>query len=269
MKDSGIPALHLDLGNFAAVKTGTETVRTPFLWQALSDLEVDATTVGPAELAQWALIDSLERGLPIPMVTSNLFRTSAETDSSAGTPPTVAPAGERTLLLERGGIRVGLLALLDPAEVERLPAEERARWVVTDPRSCLVELLPGLRQRSDLVVLLSQMPPGMTDEILASIKGVDLALYGLRAPVEESARRIGGTAVLEAGAKGQYLGRLKLQLGAAHEIRKVAADTRALDRSFPEDPVWSLRVAHGVAEVDSALAAARRRDQEAFDALFK
>jgi 2',3'-cyclic-nucleotide 2'-phosphodiesterase (5'-nucleotidase family) len=113
------------------------------------------------------------------------------------------------------------------------------------------------------------MPTGMTDAILGSTTGVDVALYGLRAPQEDSAGRIGGAVVLRAGAKGQYLGRLTIGLGDAHEIRSVSADTRALDESFPKDPQWTARVARGVAEADSARANYLRRDQEAFDALFR
>lgn len=274
--EAGGAALHLDAGNFAAVTPGTEPVRTPFVWNALADLEVAATTIGPAELAQWSRIDSLRSVRPIPIVASNLLRTATEVRATPATernqgresgPHTAAP--HRWLILERGDIRIGVIALLDPALLGSLPADERERWRALDPRTALDEILPSLRGRTDLIVLLSQMPTGMTDAVLAATEGIDVAFYGLRPPREESAVRIRSTIGVRSGSKGQYLGRLDLELTGPHELGAFRVDTRALDKEFPADIEWSGRVVRGVEEADSARAAYQRREQEAFEARFR
>ncbi|MEZ4648531.1 MAG: hypothetical protein R3E97_07040 [Candidatus Eisenbacteria bacterium] len=179
------------------------------------------------------------------------------------------PVGRRTLLLERNGIRIGLLGLMDPEELRSMPLPERKSWHVAEPEQSMKELLPELRAKSDLVVLLSQMSTAHTDDLLERVPGVDIALYGLRAPQEEDASRVGSTWVLRSGAKGQYLGHVTLELTRPHEIARLEVDTRALDARFETDPDWASRVQRGVAEADSARAEYLRRDQEAFEALFK
>ena len=246
-----------------------ETIRTCFLWDAFVDLGVDATTLGRAELLHWNTIDSLRLARPIPIVASNLFHSTTTSSESENDAAELEPVGERALLLERAGVRIGLLGLLDPGQVQSLPVESRELWTVVDPLHALEELLPQLREESDLIVLLSQMPPAETDALLSQVSGIDIALYGLRAPREEDAARIGSTWILRSGLKGQYLGFLELSLAGPHEVEEIEADTRALDQRFEMDPDWAARVARGLAEGDSARAEYLRRDQEAFEALFK
>ncbi|MEZ4651444.1 MAG: hypothetical protein R3E97_22150 [Candidatus Eisenbacteria bacterium] len=79
LREENVPFLHVDLGNFTAVKDNTRSLLTHFLWDAMEEMDVDGDA-GPRELEYW----------------SRQLRPHANTTISRG-PPSNACDGGRTL----------------------------------------------------------------------------------------------------------------------------------------------------------------------------
>ena len=183
---------------------------------AYAGLGYDAVAVGEQELAE-GVEALLARGERFPFLAHNL---------------TLCPDGTRCLffspdplLLERGGVKVGLLALVDPAAFALSPPELRAKLKVQDPEAAARGLVARLREQgAELVVLLWHGPVEGAEALVRRVGGIQVAVAGheqrLVAP-----RRVGGTVLVSPGEEGNRVGVLHLTLARGgkvsftHELR--------------------------------------------------
>ena len=174
---------------------------------------VDAGVVGNHDL-DWGLgmlALSSEQDAAFPLLSANLI-------PAAGTEaPGIYPAA----LLVVKGIRVGVIGLTTPAEIQHVL---RGEFAITDPVIAAGNLLPALRPLCDVLIVLSHlgysltstsaMTAGAGDVELAQALphgAVDLIIGGhthslLHASGFDPAQRINGIPVVQAGAGGRYLG---------------------------------------------------------------
>ncbi len=126
------------------------------------------------------------------------------------------------------GPRVALVAVVAPQLLPR-GLRQRAR----DPAGVLQELVPRLRRKADLVVLLSHLGRKATLGLLRQVSGVDMAVVahvGLLRP-----RRVGEAVVAGAGFRGQYVGLVDLELGA-RGVSSFSGRLVMLSERFGDDP---------------------------------
>jgi 5'-nucleotidase len=134
----------------------------------------------------------------IPLLLANLFDDETREPFSCFEP---------YLILERQGVRIGVLALTVPFfdfyKMFGIHAEH--------PRDTFARLLPEIRsQEVDLVVLLSHLGLNSDRQIAEEIEGIDIILGGHTHDVLAEPERIGGTLVGQAGSFGSHLGHLVL-----------------------------------------------------------
>jgi 2',3'-cyclic-nucleotide 2'-phosphodiesterase (5'-nucleotidase family) len=129
-----------------------------FTLKTMNRMGYDGMNVGYRDIR--FLQDDLRKGSPIPFVSSNL----------KGDFPKLRPYFVR----EVQGIRVGVVGVLPPEDLGRL--ENPAGLAVEDPETALRGLLPELKRRADLVVLLSQLTRAETSELLRRIPEIDAAI---------------------------------------------------------------------------------------------
>lgn len=118
------------------------------------------------------------------------------------------------LLKEVGGIKIAVLGVLDPDDLAQLPDREQVKGLeAMPPEAALRRLLPEVRGKADLVILLSQFDTEKTLALVKGVKGVDVAissgsddLFFPTAPENEK------TLLLQTGSKGKVLGLLKISL---------------------------------------------------------
>jgi hypothetical protein len=216
------PFLHLDLGEFTKDDATTGKLETRFIWDAFERMGVAAVSPGPRELAGWSVFKDLVARKTIPVITSNVALQSG------------GPIGERFHIITVNGIRVALFSLMGRAEYTRMRPPEGTEFTLADPTETARNLVPRLRKQADLVVLMSQMAPGDTDQLLRAIPGIDVALYGQNPSYEEHARKLGDTVVQETGKQGKYLGELVLVVGPQGGILDFVSRNRVLDKTAPE-----------------------------------
>ena len=81
------------------------------------------------------------------------------------------------IIKEVGGIKVAILGILDPDGLAQLPDREQVKGLeVIPPEAALERLLPEVRGKADLVILLSLLDAEKTLALAKAVKGVDVAI---------------------------------------------------------------------------------------------
>ena len=205
----------------------------------LSAIGVDAAVMGNHELDYGQLVfRQLLEEAAFPVLAANL---------RAGPIPFPVPAA--VVLHPPGGPRVGILGLVtdeltttthprNTTGIEMAPAAETAAgW------------LPWLRSRSDLVVVLSHLGLAADHRLARDLGGIDLIVGGHNHRLLKQPEVENGVPILQAGARGEYLGRLDL---VVEDGRVEIQGYRMIpvDGNAPEDSA----IAAQVAELDARLA---------------
>jgi 2',3'-cyclic-nucleotide 2'-phosphodiesterase (5'-nucleotidase family) len=117
-------------------------------------------------------------------------------------------------VIERGGVRFGLISVVDPG-YDRAPYNERVDALhIEDPVIALQRELPRLRENCDLVVLLSNMETSAgTVDLLRAVEtgsGIELVVEGAVSRHYDQPVQIDETLILASNARGKYLGQLDL-----------------------------------------------------------
>ena len=191
-------------------------------------MRYDAMAIGNHEFEYgWERFADEKSRAPFPVLGANLFY--AGTDHPYAQPWTI---------IERGGVRVGVIGLLGEDAATALIPSNIAGVDVRDPVATLIPLVARLRPEVDLlVVLIHQGPtaPMQTDDeadpkvfrgnrenvaLAGAMPGVDVILAGHTdaGTPEALVHPDTGTRVMQTWGQGQHLGRLTLTLNARGEI---------------------------------------------------
>ncbi len=238
MKVKQAPFLHLELGDFAKIDEVTGDYETRFIWREFETMGVNAMTPGPRELQSWKTFRDLVNAGTIPVISSNIrVRDAGGGEAALGLPYKVFTIS---------GVRVAVFGLIGGGEFSSVPKVEGVEFAFQDPFQEAATLVPALRKKADVVVLMSQMSPQDTDRLLGSVPGIDVALYGQRASYEQNAKKVGETICNQTGIRGQYVGDLVLIVDPTGKVVDFGSRNVALDTTVPEDEA----VARAVAEVN-------------------
>jgi 2',3'-cyclic-nucleotide 2'-phosphodiesterase (5'-nucleotidase family) len=168
--------------------------------------------------------------------------------SAAGTVP-----WDETAVIEVAGHKVGILGLLSASFGRGTEALTVQGWTVEDPFAAMARLLPGLRQRADLVIALAHLEPGEVKRIGQEGVGLDLIIQGHQPNSANILPDSAVTTVLRPGQRGEYLGKVALKGG-----KFSGPDAIMLDMSkIGEDT----KMAKELAELKSSIEAENRRAQ--------
>jgi len=205
-------------------------------------MKYDAVCLGELELERGdAYVRELVSQLKAKVVLSNVR-------SANGDVP-----WEETAVVEVGGRRIGILGLLSANFGRGAEALTVQGWTVEDPLVAMARLLPGLRQRADLVVALSHLEPGETNRITQEGVGIDLIVQGHQPNSVNTLPDSAVTTVLRPGQRGEFVGRVALKEGKFTGPEAIMLDMAKIG----EDP----EMAKDLARIKSSIEAENRRAQ--------
>lgn len=132
-------------------------------------------------------------------------------------------AARESLIVRRGGVRIGLFGLttLQTLQIEWPPFLRDIRF--EDPIQTARRVVPPLRRRCDLVVLLSHLGLDEDRQLAASVPGIDIILGGHTHTELKSLEKVGDTILAHTGAYAKYLGRIDLRVEPAGRAWRVAS----------------------------------------------
>ena len=186
-------------GTMPAVQTRGEALTAP-----MGALALDGMT------AHWEFaygvrrVHELADRLPYPILAANC----TEADGTAAFPACT--------VVERGGLRVGVIGLAAVIAGHLLPPADRGRLAFTLGEAELRALIPRLRreQSADLIVVLSHLGFPQDCQLASEVPGIDVLLSGHTHNRLEAPAIVNGTLIIQSGAHGSFVGRLDLTVGA-------------------------------------------------------
>jgi len=139
------------------------------------------------------------------------------------------------VIKEVGGIRVAILGILDPDLFAQLPNKGQIKeFQVISPETVLNRLLPEVKEKADLVILLSQLGPGRTQALVKAVTGIDVAISSGDADpyFSQTAEK---PFVLHTGNLGKAIGLLRLTLDQKRMLSVGENRHVLLDKSVPDN----------------------------------
>jgi hypothetical protein len=212
-----VPLFHFDAGNlltrgFATGGRGDARSRARLLLELSDGVGLDAWAPGSGDLV--ALEPETLRGL---LSERRSVATCATLEGEGAS--TFRPSA----LIERAGIRVGVVGLGDPPRDSRLEKAYVGRDPVEAARGALATLPGGV----DLVVGLSNLPDGVLDRVAREVPGFTV-LLSTRSDRLDPPRERGGVLIFEAPDRGRYLSVLRVRLASDAARALELAETSAL-----------------------------------------
>lgn len=214
----------MDAGDFFGVGGEQDSLKSAFMVEAMDKLGYDVVTLGEREFnfGQAFLLDCLKK-TRIEVVSSNLFY--ADTKK-----PFVKPYVIRKV----GPVRVAFFGLMGKGSKIRTLASERA-LEVKDPVETANALIPELRRKADVIVLLSHL--GLTDgqRLTLEAPGIDVMVFGHQVGLFREITKTNGVINTRGGDRGQYIPNVHLVVEDG-KITSYDGDVVTLDDKVPADP---------------------------------
>ena len=178
------------------------------------------------------------------------------------------------------GLRVAIFGLTTPEVTTIVAVRPNAGVAVGDPVAVARKLVPELRRQADLVIAVTHLGVNDDQRLAARVPGIDLIVGGhshtpLRKPIlvhNATPNGYDGTVIVQAGSRGEYLGRIALYLEGKRAVR-YAGSLLSVRPSEGEDAAvsaflrpladsMSVLMDEPVFHADSAVSSAGLRDGE-------
>ncbi len=145
------------------------------------------------------------------------------------------------------GVKVGFLGVMNENEALASLTSDADSLITTDPNAAVLELLPALRPKVDVVVLFAHVSQRRTQQMCDEIKGIDVAISGgdgfvNHKPTEVGTDSTGKSLILEAGQQGKYVGALTFVVSETGKILRYDHQMHALDKNVKNDSLVALQV---------------------------
>lgn len=144
------------------------------------------------------------------------------------------------IIKELKGVKVAILGIISYDLVNHVQMREDG-VSVEDQEACLTRLLPDVREKADLVVLLSHLGWKQTRTLLEKVPGIDIAIVGhAHFPTLES-EKIGQAILLKNSIGGKHLGIVKIWLDNSKKIKIFKSSLKELSSDvhvYSEDTLF-------------------------------
>ncbi len=190
--------LLLDCGGVFDYKKDT----AEFILKTMEMMGYDALNIGGPEL-QFGK-EFLERSrsrVSFPYIASNLLYRGDR-----------LPWTSEYIIKEADGINVAILGVFDPDDLAHIPKQEQEKvFEAIPPEAALKKLVPEVRKKADLVILLSQLNASKNLALLEAVEGIDVTIFsGCNDLLNEKPPE--NTVILSTGCKGMTMGLVNLTL---------------------------------------------------------
>ena len=220
--------LLLDAGN-ALMSRIPVTAKTQggVIIQAMNMMGYDAFTVGDEDLGLGLkVLKEREAEADFPFLSANLVY--ADSKELVFAPYTVVTVGGRN---------VGILGLSGSQEPMPRDVGDDVVLDLLAPAEVARQYVDELSGNADIIVVLSLMGLDADRALAQSVDGIDLIVGGASQNILGEPRLIPNTTtvVVQAGARGEWVGRVELDIDSAGVVRGATGSTPRLDDTFVDD----------------------------------
>jgi hypothetical protein len=207
-----------------------DSLKSAFMIEAMDRLGYDVATHGERELAfgQKFLVDAFKK-TKIDLVCANLVLAGSKK-------PLVSPY----VIRKAGSVRIAFTGLIyKDAKFRTFPSDPELE--VLDPVATAQQLIPELRKKADVVVLLSHLGYVDGQKITLEVPGIDVMVFGHAAGLFKQIVQTQDVINVRGGERGQHIPSIHLVV----EDRKISSfdgEVTVLDEKVPADETMNERV---------------------------
>lgn len=207
--------LYLDAGGSAAGTSEYHQLKLEAILRGLQAMDLAAHNIGAAESALSPIqLASLAEKTGVTWLSANLKPADSE-----------PPLGH--VLVERGGARIAVTGVIDPALVTN------DAWVAREPVSAILETLGDVQ--ADLKVVLAYFDEAGLRTLAESLPEVDFIVGGPTGQAMKPAK-VGPVTILSATNKGKYLARIELSPSESGRFTTKEIGPAEVKSDLAEDP---------------------------------
>jgi len=220
MRAKGSPLMVLELGDFMEEDPNKAPIINPFILDTMEEDGMQAMTPGVRELRHWSEFESLMAGRSIQLISSNI---KLKTEQGP------VQIGDRTAVIEVGGVRVGLIGVMAKAQFDKIKPSPEKEFEFQDPLEAIEELTPALSAESDLIVVMASIEDKPATELAKNLTSVDVLLGGHFSIASLRPLLKGNVIVSRCGLRGQYFAVTRLIVSPENEIIEWFGENYPLD----------------------------------------
>ena len=215
-------SLLLDAGDF--LSPTRNALKDSIAFRIYEMMAYDAIGLGDQEFFKGAqFISDLMESSSLPFISTNLEK------------PDLADL-KREIVVERGGVRFGILSVIDSGVFLFYPKRVKDEVAVNDFSSTLQSQIDQLKEKSDVVILLSHNGIDADRQIAQSYTGIDVIVGSHTQTVKEEPEVVGKTIIVQGGKDGYYVGHLTLQIDNDKNIVSHEGELIPMDISLTNEP---------------------------------
>ena len=213
----------VDSGDFFGAAGDQDSLKTQYMVQAMDKLGYDVVTLGEREFdfGQAFLLNTFKK-TKIDLVSSNLVYADSKK-------PFVKPYVIRKMC----SARVAFFGLMgNDLRLRTLPSERAL--MIQDPIATAKALVPELRKKADVIVLLSHI--GLTEgqKLTLEVPGIDVMIFGHQPGLFREITKTNGVINTRSGERGQYIPGIHLVVEDG-KIASYDGEVVTLDDKVPAD----------------------------------
>ena len=215
----------VDSGDFFGMSGEQDSLKSAFMVEAMDKLGYDVATIGEREFnfGQQFLLDTFKK-TKIDLVCANIVYANTKK-------PFVKPY----VIRKAGTVRIAFFGLMgSELKWRTLPGEQEL--VVLDPIETAKKLIPEMRKKADVIVLLSHL--GLTDgqKLTLEAPGIDAMVFGHLVGLSKQVVSTQNVINVRGGERGQYIPQIHLVVEDG-KISSYDGDVVTLDDKIPADEV--------------------------------
>ncbi len=229
------PILHVDVGNYFKPRgPGSDLINT-LMSESLGDLPIKVLSLTAGDLAYWREHLSRTENPETHFISANLI----PIEEAAPAPEThvVVSFDPAETGLSRT-LRVAFLGLATPQRIRK-----NSGYRALDPVEAIGRVKDSVLARSDLQILLTELPREEIRRVIEAHGELDVVIRGERRFVLESAQTIQQTVVVTAVERGRSLGQLRLDLQPDLQIGSAILELIEMGSGVVADPQMAVKEA--------------------------
>lgn len=115
-------------------------------------------------------------------------------------------------------------------------------WKVARPMETLKSLMPEVRKKADIVVVMLSGTRAPARQLAKDIPGIDVMIAGLEGNVDQVVEMVGTTALVQNPDRGRFAGHLGITLGKDKRPTGYTLQVVPMDERLPDDPDMAIIV---------------------------
>jgi len=239
------PVILCSAGDFYSTPDVFNEAKSHFVARIMGMLEYDAVGVGEMDLNYGLdkLVDDAEQ-YKLHVTSANILA-KGERKPGKGAAEEFGTVFPPYIVVEKGGVKFGFVGLVSPEtrlrgsnDKRNIEAVAEAKtYVMASPKEMADRVIPVVRKKCDVVILLAHMHRQTADALMPTIPPVDFVVLGheSRTAHYQSPQYLSGARMLKATSQGQNLGVVTIEVGSDKKVTEIESVVHLLGEDYTED----------------------------------